>query len=229
MDTLPFQFITLFANSAILIFVFYYFFKLNAKEKELEKKEGKVDADYHHIVDEALAKERKIIDDATTEAEKIITDTDYASTTDKDQLNLALNKIVEDIKKETAQTGHDLIDHYASTLKVISLHSQENFQDVSKEFEDSLKKQIRDFQDVAKTLETDLQKQIKDFHQSLLPNLQKELEEYKTERIKQTEELVNTITQKAAEEIFNKSISIDDHQKLIIESLEKAKKEGVFS
>jgi hypothetical protein len=34
--------------------------------------------------------------------------------------------------------------------------------------------------------------------------------------------------QKASSEMFNKSISTEDHQKLLMESLEKAKSEGVF-
>ncbi|HVF69186.1 MAG TPA: hypothetical protein VNA13_01330 [Xanthomonadales bacterium] len=229
MNTLPFQFITLLANSAILLFVFYYFFRLNKKERELEKKEGKIDTQYHQVVDDALTRERKILDDATMEAEKIITDAEYISTSDKETLEQALHKTVEEIKKEAVQTGHALVENYASTLKEISLHSQENFQDVAKEFEDNLKKQVQDFQNVVKGLETDLQKQIREFNEAMLPNLERELEEYKKERIQQTEKLVANIAQKASREILNKSISVDDHQKLITESLEKAKKEGVFN
>lgn len=223
------ELITLLANSAILVFVFYYFLKFNAREKELEKKEGKIDTQYHQVVDDALTRERKILDDATTEAEQILTDAEYISSSDKEVLEKALRKTVEDIQKEAVQTGHILINNYSSALKEIALHSQENFQDVSKEFEDNLKKQANDFQNIVKSLEEDLQKKVKEFSGSLLPSLEKELEEYKKERLRQTEKLVADITQKASIEILNKSISIEDHQKLITESLEKAKKEGIFN
>ena len=56
----------------------------------------------------------------------------------------------------------------------------------------------------------------------------KEVEEYKEIRIKQAEQLVNKIIQKASQEIFGRIITFNDHQNIMIESLERAKKEGVF-
>jgi hypothetical protein len=58
--------------------------------------------------------------------------------------------------------------------------------------------------------------------------MQKELDGYKQSRINQIEQMISRVIQEASQEILNKSISVDDHQKLLMESLEKAKKEGVF-
>jgi len=62
----------------------------------------------------------------------------------------------------------------------------------------------------------------------LIPEIEKELETYKQQRMKSIDQTVMTIIQKASQEIFNKSLSAGDHQSIVIDALEKAKKEGVF-
>ena len=61
-----------------------------------------------------------------------------------------------------------------------------------------------------------------------LLNLQKDIEAYKESRYADAEESVKQIVQKVSQEVLNKSISLEDHQKMVIDALEKAKKEGVF-
>ena len=67
----------------IFVFVFYYILSLRDREKRVEKKENAIDSDYHHVVDEALSKERKIINDATSEADQIIKQSQFLSQSPK--------------------------------------------------------------------------------------------------------------------------------------------------
>lgn len=229
MDSLPYLFISLFADFAIVAFVGYYFYRFNNQERDVETREKKLDSRYHHVVDEALAKERKIIEDATIEAEEIIKNTKELSEHSVSIINQALEKMATDLNRTAGQTGNTLLSNYSTSLRDISNQSVNNLQTVTRAFEEALKKQTLDFQNAAVNLEADLEKQIKNFGESLLPTLERELEEYKTERLRQTEQLVKTVIQKASEDVFNKSISLEDHEKLILESLEKAKKEGMFN
>jgi len=195
----------------LLVFVGNYFSHLRSKERELEQKGDKIDNDYHHIVDEALAKERKILEDAAAEAEQILTGAKNISKTTKDDVNAALQTMVVDIQKEALATAQNFTSSYQLSLKQLATQS------------------TADFQNIVKGLEEDLQKQIKDFHETLLPRLEKELEEYKQSRLAQTEKIITQIVQKASQEILNKSLSLEDHKTLVFESLEKAKKEGLFN
>ena len=251
LPALPFQLISLTADLAMLFFIGYYFLNLRVKEKELDKKEGKIDTEYHRVVDDALTKERTILDDAskeagqileqtTTEADKIIAGTQCISRETKDAVNQALKRMVADIEKEAVDTAHSFINSYSVSLEQVVSQSLSNFKNITNGFESDHQKQIADFQKIlnqsltgfqysAKGLEVDLQKEIKDFHDTLLPNLEKELEEYKKARMKQAEQMITRVVQNVSQEILNKSISLEDHQKLVIESLEKAKKEGVFA
>jgi vacuolar-type H+-ATPase subunit H len=239
MPALLLQIFNVYADLVIILFVAYYFLKLHAKEKELEKKEGKVDTDYHQVVDDALTKERKILEDAANEADQIISGATYINRETRENIHQALQVMVTDIQKEAADIAHNFMISYQNSLKQLANQSTTDFKNVAKDLEDDLQKQIKesretlnqsltDFQTVAKQLEGELQSQIKDFHEKLLPDLKKELEAYKQTRMEQTEQVVKHVIQKVSQDVLNKTISLDDHQNLIIESLEKAKKEGVF-
>lgn len=244
------QFIQTFAGLLIIVFILHYFFKYHAREKKLEEKENKIDSDYHHVVDTALAKERKILDDATREANQIITGAQYinqASRQAADQalqqmvsdiqkdasdtaksVDQALQKMVTDVHKEVLETTHEFMSSYQTSLEKLANKSLTDFQDVSKDTEGELQKTLKDFQDITKGLEGDLQKQMKEFHETLLPALRKELDEYKQNRMKEAEQTTKQVIQKASQEILNKSISLSDHEKLVIDSLEKARSQGAF-
>jgi hypothetical protein len=210
LSNLPLQLLSILANVGIIIFVAYYFLELRHREKTIKMKEKKIDGDYHKIVDDALAKERKIIEDATTEADEIIAGTQYATQASKESVDQALRKMVTDVEKEAVETDQDFVKTYQVSLKQAANQS------------------LNDFTHIIKALENDLQKQTKEFRETMLPRMEKELEEYKQMRLKEVDKTITIILQKVSQEILNKSISLDDHQNLLIQALEKAKKEGAF-
>lgn len=210
LPALIFQITGFLINLVLALFVIYYILKLRTKEKTLEKKETKIDTSYHQIVDDALSKERKILDDATSEASHIINDAKYVNASSKQTVEQALQKMIEDIEKDATGAANEFKKSYAASLEQISASSLTGFQNISKE------------------LQTDLEQQIKKFNETLLPNMEKELASYKQARVKQAEQIITKIVQEASQEILNKSISFEDQQKLMLESLEKAKNEGLF-
>jgi len=210
LPVLVFQVTGFFLNLIIVCFIIYYFMQLRVREKAIEEKEKKVDTNYHQIVDDALSKERKILEDATTEADKILTDAKYVNSSSQKSVDQALEKMVGEIKTETDTTSKDFRKTYETSLQQIATTSLQNFQTVSK------------------GLQTDLEAQIKKFHETLLPNMEKELESYKQSRLKQAEQVITKVVAEASQQILNKSISFEDHQRLMTESLEKAKQEGLF-
>jgi hypothetical protein len=210
MSDLPFLIITAIADFLIFSFVAYYFIKFRAREQELAKREGKVDADYHQIIDNALARERKILEDATSEAKRIITGAQYISDASKQAVATSLDAIVKQIQNQTQELASEFMKSYKASLEQISTQSLSNVSNITK------------------GLEGDLQTQIKLFHEKMLPELEKELEEYKQARLKQIEDTVNRVIEEVSQEVLNKSMNVQDHENLVIQSLEKAKKEGVF-
>jgi hypothetical protein len=210
MDTLPVLIFSIVANMMMFVFVGYYIMTLRGKEKELDKLRSKIDGDYHQVVDNALAKERKILDDATAEADKVISDARNISKTSTDEVNKALQEMVVGIQSKAAEEANAFMANYQTSLKQLSSQS------------------LGDFQNVAKELNGNLKKQVDEFQKTLLPGLQKELSEYKQSKMEQAEQIVKRVVLKSSQEILNKAMSLEDHQEIVIAALEKAKKEGVF-
>jgi DNA anti-recombination protein RmuC len=207
---LLFQIASYLLNLLVAIFIIYYLIKLRSKEKTLEKKESSVDTNYHHIVDETLAKERKILDDAASEASHIISQAQHINASSQQTIDHAVTKLIQDTQTDAVKAASDFRNSYATSLQQIAHAS------------------LSDFQNITKELQTDLQKQIQEFHNTLLPGMQKQLEEYKQSRMKQAEQTITRVVQQVSQEVLNKSIPFEDHQKLMTDALDKAKKEGMF-
>ncbi len=204
------QIITILADLVIFVFVCYYLWELHEKEKIIEKQRAETDTNYHHVVDDALAKERKIIEDAAFSSSQIISGTQYVTSSAKKSLDDALQKMEGTLENQVGSTSTDFSKTYSTTLQQLATQS------------------LTDFHSVVKTMEEDLQKQTKDFSATMLPGLEKELEEYKKLRLQQADRTINHVIQEVSQQILNKALSLEDHQQLLIEALEKAKKEGVF-
>jgi len=243
MPTLLFQVITSVFDLVIVIFVVFYILGVRNKEKEIDKRENKVENDYREVVGNGMAREKQILDNAvnqsnqimqiaTHQANQILAGTQYISqttkatldnalermvvdvsnvgSTSKMSLDQALQKIVIDVHKEAFDVGNAYTVSYQASLKQITTLSLSGFQNVTSE------------------LELALQQQIRDFRQTLLANLEKEVESYKTSKMHRIDQASNGIVQKVAQEILNKTLSLEDHQNLVIKSLERAKKDGLF-
>lgn len=205
-----FLYLTGLTNVAVFLIIALYFFRVRSREKRIEKIEHTLDDKYHHVIDDTMSRERKILDDATSEASQIITGAQYITHSSKEEVEKAIQAVVQDISTEGQSIARTFATEYANSLSQMSTQS------------------LAQFHVLMANLQADLQKQIQLFHQTLLPNVEKELASYKQARLKEIDQTVMSIIQKAAQEIFNKSISLSEHQQLVIESLDKAKKEGVF-
>lgn len=205
-----FQVMSVTTDLVIFLFVGYYVLRLRSREEEIEKKEKKIDTNYHEIVDDALTKERRILEDATAEADKIIADTQLISDSSKESMSLALEGMKTDIHTEVGSLANSYHSQYQTALQKLTNESLDDFKNVSKELQENLRKEVTTFQS------------------SLLPNLQKELDAYKQSRMKETDQIVTKVVQKVSQQVLNKTLSMEDHQKLLLDALEKAKQEGIF-
>src|SRR5690242_8453979 len=91
---------TIGSNVILFLLVGFYFFKLRERERSLMRKEHATDENYHHVIDDAVSKERKILEDATHDADKIISGAKYLSTNSQTEVDQAIQAVVTDIHKE---------------------------------------------------------------------------------------------------------------------------------
>ena len=126
------------------------------------------------------------------------------------EANKNIQSVADGVQKEVAHNSQELTNTYQNSVKQLITQSLTNFQSISHGLEESL------------------QQKIKDFHDTLLPKLEQEVEAYKDARMKDVDRKVNTIIEKVSQKALHKAMPMEDHKNLIIESFEKAKKEGVF-
>lgn len=215
-------------NSAVLVFLGFYYYKLRKREKTIEKKEKKIDQEYHEVVDDALSKERKILDDAAHTADQIMTGAQYVKKETKAEVYYAMQKMAADIHKDAQKTAEDFLAEFRTSLNQLAAKSIGEYQGTYNQLSEDMQKQLREFGQLTEGIQTEMQAKIKDFQEKRLQLLEKEIEEYKQARMKEVSDSVSMIVNEASQEIFNKSISMEDHQALLIEAMEKAKAKGVF-
>src|SRR5438105_4723864 len=120
------QTINIISNLILLILLVFYFFYLRIKEKALNSKENKIDADYHNVVDNALSRERRIIEDTTKEANQIIAEAQYISDSTRKTLDQALAKMVYTLEQGTVHTSQEFVKYYFNTLNQMTNQSLYN-------------------------------------------------------------------------------------------------------
>lgn len=218
MQTAPLlQIVTIVADLMIFVFVGFYLWTLRKdrkilddRQKVLSQKEAKIESEFRQIIENAHAKERKILEEASNQAKNITANTQAVSSSTKDLVNKALQQMAQDMQKEASTSSSNYLENHKNFLAQISDKSSTEFQNVVKRFEAELEAQMREFRSTT------------------LANIQKELEEYKNKRIKDADVKVNDAIKIVSQKVFNKAISKEDHKNLILEALDKAQKEGVF-
>lgn len=243
MPTLLYQVVTLVFNLVIIVFVVFYLLNLRNKEKELDKRANKADHEYEQVIGQSMSQQQQIVQGAysqsnqimsiathqanqilagaqylsqTTKAtletslQKMVVDTQNAGENAKITLDQALQKIITDVHREAFDTGKKVTDDHEEKLKQIATNSISGFQNVTNE------------------LEIELQKQIREFRQEVLANIEKEVQEYKEAKMRRVDQASVILVQRVSQEVLNKSLTVNDHENLVIRSLDKAKKEGIF-
>lgn len=243
MPTLLYQVVTLVFNLIIIVFVVFYLLSLRNKEKEIDKKSHKIEGDYNNVVGQVVTQQHQIVQGAvdqsnqimqiaTHQANQILAGTQYLSQTTKATLDASLQRMVVDV--QNAGSNSKITLDQALQKIVVDVHREafDTGKEVNSSYQESLKhlttNSLTGFQNVTNELELELQKQIKDFRQTLLVNLEKEVETYMVAKIRRIDQASVGLVQKVAQEVLNKSLTLEDHENLVIKSLEKAKKEGVF-
>jgi hypothetical protein len=243
MPTLLFQVVTIVFNLIILVLVAYYILDLRSRKKFIEERERKLGTDHKQIVESGLSQERQMIEQAvsqsnqimqvaTHQANQILAGTQYISQSSKASLDVALQRLVVDAQNSGSSAKIALDQALQKIIVDVHREAFNSGQQFSNSYNSSLKQistvSLNSFQTLTGSLELELQQQIRDFRAKMLDNLEKEVEDYKKHKIQRIEQASTTLVQRVAQETLNKTLSVEDQHALLIQSLERAKREGVF-
>lgn len=209
--------ITITGVLAVLGAIAIFLHAILKKEHDFQEKEQGVFKDYQAIIDKAHVEAQEVLEDTSDAAQRVLRQTRGTN----ENMASDLDKVLQHI----AQKHIELLNAQATTLnqayekKVVEL-----LQTVQDQFIKELDAKTQSLVTKATTSEDLLDQKTKE----LLANAEKEIAEYKKERMAKVEEQISHIVERTYQDILGRSIPAQVQQDLIIEALEKAKKEGTF-
>lgn len=136
-----------------------------------------------------------------------------------------IQKNTEEFKYEFQKTSEEIIKNYRSQFA-------DGNQEVQKILKELSEQASGETQKVAEMLSKELSQKFTQIYQSASGSLGKkitqteeEIENYKKERFKELDLKIYKMIGEVAKKTIGKSVDLSDHEKLVMEALEKAKKE----
>lgn len=209
--------------SLVLLVIAVFVMYLKTASKSLTLKEQLLDLKEKGLVlskkttDEAQSTANKIIDDARLKAQKIISDAQFFSDNQKDLFSNELAKIT---KTQTEQ--------YQKALNAVQEQSVKMLLNTSKDVTGVIDQELVKFRQDLTSRSEAIQNQANSSIASAYKKIEESLDVYKQERLKQLDEKILKVVKEVARVTISKTLSLDEHEKLVQKALEEAKKQNVL-
>jgi exonuclease VII large subunit len=204
-----------------LAFLAAAFHRLVTEVETLKEHQHGLNARSHHkaerIFEQAQNKSLEIIAESEQKAEQIINQADFFSGISQDE-----------ISKQLQKASQEQIQAYSRLMQELRGEIGKMFETVSADIQNNTLDQVEKFRkDVsAKTLETEnmLGGEMKQEYQKV----SLAIESYKENMMKKIDETTYSIVKQVTESVLHRGSSAADHEHLVIQALEEAKRQHVF-
>lgn len=225
--------ITIFTLSLVLIVITIALSRLlkksNEYHSELERLKGEIVKKNSLILDEKRNQAIRIIDNANNKALDIVHKANLFVSTSNETFNNQLKNITVNQLKAFEKATSDFIKMYGQVLNDLKSKNIEVFQNISENIEVDTLEEIKKFKQTIEqetiASEQELKKKID--QEYLLAKA--DVDQYREKKLKEIDDKIYEILEKVSKLVIGKALNISDQGELIIESLENAKKEGVFN
>ena len=224
------QFLLYILLGIILILTYtlaYLVYKIQKQNRILNKPQEEY-SNTLEIIEQAQKQANSIVERAVESAKHILFETEYIKQDITKEMQDSLQKVAEETVKmvqgrsaESEKEFRTIVDEIKtdfakeaekklSAIEQVTLQETSDFKDVLRE--ETIKSQII----IGKKIGEDFN------------SVQNELVEYKKQKLSEIDKNIQVITKQVVEEVLGKSIPLPIQQELVISSLEKAKKTGLF-
>jgi len=191
--------ITIFFLAAVLVIVVWtqilFFKKFSAVKKENLQLKSSLINEEAEILKNAREKGERIITSALKRAVQIENTAQMNQKEFSELLNKELNQVIKKYSDQLEENSRKALSSYQKSLS------------------GQMEKNIKSSSDNAE-----------DFEHALLSSMEAEIEKQKTGRLSKLSEEIFAVLEEASGEVLNKSLNLSNHEDLITEALERAKK-----
>lgn len=187
----------------------------------LEQKGGVVDQQYQELLN-TLKKEAEMaaaaLSDIQSLRENLVSEIE-------NKLKVVGEQAVVLLAKESAQFDQE----YKTMITTIKQDYVKKADETLKIIEKIPEQELTDFSNILKKETVEAQSVIDKRVQEQFEKSQQEIQKYKEEKLKEVDRSINKIIIQVAGEVIGKTLSLSEHEKLVFDALESAKREGFFN
>ncbi|OGH23306.1 MAG: hypothetical protein A2958_00045 [Candidatus Levybacteria bacterium RIFCSPLOWO2_01_FULL_38_13] len=200
--------------------------KMNSYQRQADDLKKQINYKESRIIDEAREKAREIIDEALEKAQRVISESQSTNSQAKKMLDDALEALIKHQISYFEKASQDFLNEYRRELGALKQRSVQIARNVSEDIGKHTLEEVQDFDSILQKETIAAQKIVEDKIEDQYSGAQKEVEEYKNEMMKKAEEEIYKILENVSKIALGKGLSLQEHEQLIIDALEKAKKAG---
>jgi hypothetical protein len=199
------------------------------KEHEFQEKERATFTQYESIIKRAHEDAASLLEKATQTSQTLISQTK----TTNERLASDFDKILQQIAQkqiEAMNSEAEVLKHgYQNKVNQMQSTIDQNTNTMIQTTEVSLDKQLALFTQTLMSHATKSEQVISQKTQEMLQKIELELETYKKTKMQNVDQEILQLIQKTYQEILGRSIPPTVQRELILEALEKSKREGLFN
>lgn len=228
MENLPVINIFFMAIILILLGSFAFLYSIYKRQEEFEHKEEHLLSDYKTVMRHAHQKARHMINKTTEQAETMLEQTHKMDTSALEDLENTLAKVInQHIYTLDRHTDEAFAVYKKALADVKDMYLKELKESVDG-FKQGAQTELADFKTMLTketiTSQEFIGKKITDEFEIA----QKEIADYKAKQLGKIDAQINTMVQQVSLAVLKQAISAKQHEELITQALEQAKKEGLF-
>jgi len=174
---------------------------------------------------EMLKKSDLILEEAREKALKIVSDANLFEDSTKKLFEQELKRTAESQAKTLEKLSYDFLSVYQKELTDLKENNIKMMINISKDIENSVIAELKDFREILKKETFASQKIVEGKIEDAYKIAQKEIEDYRAERLKKVEDQIYEIIQNVSKVVLGKTLSLEEHEQLVMDALEKARKE----
>lgn len=217
------------ASVCILGGIALFTYAILKREHDIQSRESDTFHRYHKIINNAHNEARAILDSTSVASTGILAESRATNEHFEENLDKVLQKIaqqhIELLKKTSDEFAKSYDEKLAKMQEELANHTNQSLSASEKRLNDSIEKYLKPVAETAAGSQATMQQNI----QQVLDQVKKELDDYKQARMQKIEAEVQDLVKKTYKDVIHKSLNENLQQELILESLEKAKREGEIS
>lgn len=210
----------------VVLIVFYaqLFNKLHLIQKDEEKLKQQIIKKEEEVLDRASEKAEEIITEAVDKAQEILGSTALFNEKAKSILDRKLESVSKNQAGMLERSSLDLLKDYEKAIEELKQDNINLFRNISKNIEIYASRELKDFKDTLEKETIDSQKIVGQKIEEEFKKAEEDLRLYKEARLKKIDESIFELLKTISEMTIGKTLNPQQHEELIIEALEKVKR-----